>query len=116
MPCIAVSDDSETMKQELKAYLMQKPYRFTVICNKTGNVLQETNCAPLLHHLKTWEPTDDPTVFVELVTKTVYEDMRYEAKLRLWNYITFTKNGLEIPKYRPFAGTEIGKTLPILNF
>ena len=95
---------------------MQKPYRFTVICNKTGDVLQETNTPPLLHSLKTWEPTDDPKVRVEQITKTVYEDMRYEAKLRLWNYITFTKNGLEIPKYRPFAGTEIGKTLPILNF
>ena len=26
------------------------------------------------------------------------------------------KKGLEIPRYRPYAGTEIGKSIPILNF
>lgn len=100
----------------IKSTDMQKPYRFTVICNKTGDVLQETNTPPLLHSLKTWEPTDDPNIRVEQITKTVYEDTRYQAKLRLWNYMTFTKKGLEIPKYSPFVGTEIGKSLPILNF
>lgn len=95
---------------------MQKPFKFTIIDDKTGNVVSETNCEPLLHHLQTWESTNEPNVKELKQTKTVYVDTRYEAKLRLYNYITFTKQGLEIPKYKPFAGTEIGKTIPILNF
>ena len=49
-------------------------------------------------------------------TKTVYIDTSYEAKLRLFNYVNFIKKGLEIPRYRPYEGTEIGKSIPILNF
>jgi hypothetical protein len=79
---------------------MKKPFEYSVICSKTRKFLFETNVAPLKHHLETWEETNDPTA----------------AKLRLWNYITFTKKGLSIPRYKPFAGTEIGKSLPILNF
>ena len=40
-------------------------------------------------------------------------DTRYKAKLRLYNYIH------KIPPktpYKPYEGTEIGKTIPILNF
>ena len=44
-------------------------------------------------------------------TRTCFVDTRYKAKLRLFNYL----NGGEC-KYNPFKGTEIGKTLPILNF
>lgn len=46
----------------------------------------------------------------------IYIDTRYEAKLRLYNYINYTKKGIEIPRYKPFEGTEIGKSIPILNF
>lgn len=48
---------------------------------------------------------------------TVYEDLRYKAKLRLYNYLR-KKQGLSTypPKYKPFEGTEIGKTIAILNF
>lgn len=95
---------------------MKKPFKYFVLDNKTGNVVDETNFLPALHHLQTWEPTDKPGVKKLTTTKTVYEDTRYEAKLRLWNYITFTKQGKEVPRYRPFEGTEIGKTIPILNF
>lgn len=42
----------------------------------------------------------------------IYIDTRYEAKLRLYHYITKTNPF----KYRPFEGTEIGKSIPILNF
>ena len=49
-------------------------------------------------------------------TKTCYIDNRYNAKLRLYNYVTYTKNGLDIPKYKPFKNTEVGRTKPILNF
>jgi hypothetical protein len=48
----------------------------------------------------------------------VYIDTRYEAKLRLYNYITYTRNGLAIPSstYKPFADPEIGKSIPILGW
>lgn len=95
---------------------MKKPYLFTIICNKTGNVVCEQNNEPQLRSLQTWEDTYDPNVKELKITKTAYIDERYEAKLRLYYYINFTKKGLEIPKYRPFAGTEIGKSIPILNF
>ena len=95
---------------------MEKPYKFTVICNKTGKVESEQNYEPLLHYLQTWEDTSDHNVKVLKITKTAYIDTRYEAKLRLFNYINYTKKGLEIPRCRPFTGTEIGKSIPILNF
>ena len=31
--------------------------------------------------------------------QTAYIDTRHEARLRLYNYITYTKNGLKIPSY-----------------
>ena len=46
----------------------------------------------------------------------MYIDTRYEAKLRLFNYVNFIKKGLEIPKYIPYEGTEIWKSIPVLNF
>lgn len=95
---------------------MKKPYKFTIICNKTGNVVCEQNHEPLLHNLQTWEETSNSNVRELKQTKTAYIDTRYEAKLRLFNYVNYIKKGLEIPRYRPFAGTEIGKSIPILNF
>lgn len=95
---------------------MKKPFKYTVICDKTKKVVIETNQEPLLHQLQTWEQTSEPTVRELKQTKTVYIDTRYEAKLRLYNYVNYIKKGLEIPRYRPFAGTEIGKSIPILNF
>ena len=95
---------------------MKKPFKYTIICNKTKKVVMKTNKEPLLHELQTLEETSDPNVRELKQTKTAYIDTRYEAKLRLYNYVNYTKNGLEIPRYRPFAGTEIGKTIPILNF
>lgn len=95
---------------------MERPFKYTIICDKTNNVLLETNIAPLLHDLQTWEETDNPDVRELKQTKTVFEDTRYEAKLRLYNYVNFSCKGLEVSRYRPFAGTQIGKTEPILNF
>lgn len=94
---------------------MKKPYLYTIICHKTGK-LEETNTEPLLHQLQTWEDTEDPNIKVKKQTKTAYIDTRYKAKLRLYNYITYTKRGLSIPRYHPFKNTEIGKSIPILNF
>lgn len=94
---------------------MNKPFKYTIICDKTG-AISETNETPLLHHLQAWEQTDTPNVKELKQTKTAYIDTRYTAKLRLYNYITYIKNGLQIPRYKPFEGTEIGKTIPILSF
>lgn len=95
---------------------MKKPFKYTIICDKTKNVVLETNQEPLLCQLQTWEETSDPNVRELKLTKIVYIDTRYEAKLRLFNYVNYSKKGLEIPRYRPFVGTEIGKSIPILNF
>jgi len=95
---------------------MKKPFKFTIICNKTKRVIREQNHAPLKSDLETWEPTDDPMIQERKQTRTAYVDTRYEAKLRLFNYLTYTKKGVEIPKYNPFKGTNMGKTEPILNF
>ena len=95
---------------------MKKPFEYMILCNKTNKVIEETNIAPLHHHLQTWEATNDPNVKVLKQTKTCYIDTRYKAKLRLWEYINFTKKGLEKPRYNPYKGTEIGKSIPILNF
>ena len=40
----------------------------------------------------------------------IYEDTRHEAKMRLFKYLH-----PERFNYKPFAGTEIGKSIPILN-
>ena len=93
---------------------MQKPFKYSVICNKT-NKITETNIEPLLHHLETWEKISE-NVSRLVQTKTCYIDTRYEAKLRLYNYLQFTKQGKEIPKYRPFQNTQKKKSIPILNF
>lgn len=95
---------------------MKRPYKFTIICDKTGEIVSQQNYEPLLHHLQTWEPTGEHGVSQLMQTKTAYIDTRYEAKMRLFNYINYHKKGLEAPKYRPFEGTEIGKSIPILNF
>lgn len=95
---------------------MNKPFKYTIICDKTKNVVMETNQEPLLHQLQTWEETTDQNVKELKQTRTVYIDTRYEAKLRLFNYVNFIKKGLEIPRHKPYEGTEIGKSIPILNF
>jgi len=94
---------------------MKKPFKYTIICNKTKRV-EEINITPILHQLQTYEPTSDPNISVLTQTKTAYVDTRYKAKLRLYNYITYTKNGLKVPRYRPFLNSEITKTKAILNF
>lgn len=97
---------------------MDRPYKYFILCNKTKNVIIETNQEPPPHQLQTWEEVPELGVGVKrlMQTKTAYIDTRYEAKLRLFNYINYTKKGLEIPRYKPFEGAEIGKSIPILNF
>lgn len=94
---------------------MKKPYEYSIHDTIT-NSWSYTNVEPLLHSLETWQPTEDPKIRKKVKTKEVYIDTRYKAKLRLYNYITYKKYGLEIPTYKPFEGTEIGKSIAILNF
>lgn len=86
-----------------------------IIDQKTGEI-RETDIEPCIHELQTYEPTDKPNIRALKQTKICYIDTRYDAKIRLYNYLTYTKKGLPIPKYNPFINTEIGKSLPILNF
>ena len=95
---------------------MKKPYKYTIVDIK-HKVIDETDDLPLCDlDLKTYEPTDKTNEFKLKQTKFVYENEHYQAELRLYNYVTYFRKGLEIPKYRPFKNTEIGKSLPILNF
>lgn len=93
---------------------MKKPFKYSIYCNKTNKLVRETNVTPYLYDLQTWEATDDAKVKELKQTKTAYIDTRYEAKIRLYNYINYTRKGLEIPKYNPYKNTEIGKSIPIL--
>lgn len=94
---------------------MKKPFKYFVLCDITKDVLYETNVEPLLHHLQSYVETDDDKVKMLKQTKTAYIDTRYEAKLRLYNYITFKRKVLEIPKYNPYKNTDIGKSIGILS-
>lgn len=93
---------------------MNRPYKYTIFDNKTGEYT-ETNIEPLLRNLQTYEPTETPNVGRLTQTKTAWIDTRCEAKLRLYRYWQRI-NGIIEPKYEPFAGTEVGKSIPILNF
>ena len=94
---------------------MKRPFKYSIIDNKSGHIY-ETDISPTIRELQTYERTSDPNKFALKQTKTCYIDTRYEAKLRLYNYINYTNKGLPIPRYEPFKGTEIGISLPILNF
>lgn len=78
---------------------MEKPFRFIVIDNNTKKVLRQTNIEPSICE-----------------NVTIYIDTRYEAKLRLFNYVTYTKHVLNIPKYEPYKNIKIGISIPIINF
>lgn len=94
---------------------MDRPHKYIIVCQKTGKIT-ETDIEPRLYDLQTYEPSDRENVSILKQTKECYIDTRYDAKIRLYNYLTYTKKGLPIPKYNPFINTEIGKSLPILNF
>ena len=94
---------------------MKRPYKYTIFDQKT-NEIRETDIEPYIHELQTYEPTDRTNIRELKQTKICYVDTRYDAKIRLYNYLTYTKKGLSVPRYEPFRNTEIGKSLPILNF
>lgn len=61
---------------------MTQPFRFTIICNKTGNI-SERNYAPMNSEF-------------ERGNIRVYIDTRYDAKLRLYKYVMFKKYGVKL--------------------
>lgn len=93
---------------------MERPNKFFAIHNQTKEVRYFNSI--MSKPFEGYEETEIKGTFKPANNWTIYEDLRYEAKLRLYNYITYTKQGLEIPRYKPFAGTQIGISIPILNF
>lgn len=95
---------------------MDRPNKY-LVKNLIDKTWEETNTLPPPSQMQKFTAdTDSPNIGRLKTVLAVFEDTRYEAKLRLYNYVTYTRNGLEIPRYKPFAGTEIGKSIPILNF
>jgi hypothetical protein len=80
---------------------MQQPYKYYALHNVTHEQRGFNHM-----WLKPYVP------YCEQDNWTIFEDTRYEAKRRLYNYI----NGIKPVVYNPYAGTEIGKSIPILNF
>ena len=81
---------------------MHKPYQYSAIHKTTKEIREFSDI-----FMRPYQPSGVTDENYEWV---VYIDTRYAAKLRLYNYIH------KIPPYRPYAGTEIGKSIPILNF
>lgn len=79
---------------------MNRPQRYTIRDKQTNKYREQNNISGYYMN----NPDFD-----------VWEDMRYPARLRLYKYWQ-KLNGIVEPKYSPFAGTEVGKSIPILNF
>lgn len=94
---------------------MKKPHRFTLVHKITGKEKSFSS-------YYTYPTTEDVSEWVEISegvkqwqeVYTVYEDMRFKARLRLWKYLTYFKQGKEEPKYQPYKNWD--KNVPILNF
>jgi hypothetical protein len=79
---------------------MEKPYKYAVKDNRSGEFTEK-------NYISGYELYN--------MNFVVWIDTRYEAKLRLFRYWQ-KKNGIIEKRYNPFEGTEIGKSIPILNF
>lgn len=94
---------------------MKRPFKYFIICDLTKKLVWEGNTPPVTGDLQTWVKTNDQNVSELKITKTSYIDNRYDAKLRLWIYWRRI-NGICTPIIKNvFEGTEIGKSIPILN-
>lgn len=80
---------------------MEKPYKFFALHNESGEVRYFNDML-----FKPYQMYAKPYPWV------IYEDIRYAQKLRLYNYL----NGIKPIPFKPFEGTEIGKSISILNF
>lgn len=96
---------------------MEKPIRFTLIHKETKveKPFISYYSEPLKSDVEEWVSISD-NVREKRVMWDVWEDTRFEAKLRLWKYIR-AKQGNPIKRYNPYPdNSEIGKTIPILSF
>jgi hypothetical protein len=96
---------------EFEKTVMKRPFRYFIIDNINKGLIYETNKEPITRELMTYQPTSDPKVFILRQTKTAYIDTRYEAKIRLYNYL---RERYKIPKYQPYKNYP--KDIPILTF
>lgn len=87
---------------------MDMPYRFYAVHTVTKQI-KEFNEQPMNHRFEEWQRIDKITS-KKVMLWEFWEDTRYLAKLRLYNYIH------KIKPWNPFEGTQIGKSIPILNF
>jgi hypothetical protein len=88
-----------------------RPFRYSVVyLDKDGEIIDEQrqNEAPI-----TWQCKIE-SEWRRAASYRAYVRPRYDAEIRLWKYRA-RKQGLET-EYRPYKGTEIGKTIPILGF
>jgi len=95
---------------------MKKPVRFTLIHKGTKEIKDFVSyrSTPIQSDLFEWVKFNNTnSAYIQMWD--AYEDMRYKARIRLYNYVKYTKNGLGIPRYQPYKGTQIGITIPILN-
>ena len=102
--------------QEFHKTVMPYPFEYYVHDTVNPEISYCTNDQPIKYQLETYVSTEDPALFIRRQIKTAFIDMRYKAKIRLYNYL-LKKCGVEQVKYDPFGGDkEIGVTKPILNF
>ena len=97
---------------EFHTTVMSRPHRYHILDKITRN-WEETDIQPRLDELQTYRPTERPDAFRRGETKACYIDLRYEAKLRLYNYL---KKKCGVPEPERWADPETGKSKPILNF
>lgn len=69
---------------------MKKPFKYSIYCHKTRSISYWGNTPPESWRLKTYEPTEKEGERELKQTKTAYIDTRYEAKIRLYNYLKKT--------------------------
>ena len=74
---------------------MEFPYKYFIICDKTKQVVRQTNIEPLTRDLETYEDTEVKGIKKLTKTRTAYVDTRYDAKVRLFKYLQ-SKQSLKV--------------------
>ena len=108
-----LDNNSDMELNEFEKTIMPHPWKYYVVDTINRHLSYHTDNEPAKHELETYQPTDIPDVFKLKQTKVAYIDMRYGAKLRLYNYL---KKKYGVPEPPRWADPETGKSKPILNF
>ncbi len=95
---------------------MEKPHRFTMVhrTTKEEKPFSSYYTYPRSSDVSDWLEFAPGQYRMEQVWD-VYEDMRFKAKMRLWEYITYFKTRRVKRRYSPYKNTEIGRSIPILQ-